>query len=246
MSNFGIIIEARTGSKRLPNKILKKVNKKTILDYLIKRVKTQKKIKKIIVSTTTLKKDLPLIKIAKKNKISFFQGSENDLIKRVIDTAKKNNLKFIVQITSDNPFFDKEIFEILLKIFKQKKYDFVSNSLKSFFPIGSDIRIFKLKNLINSSKYVKGKARQHTCYYFLKNIKKIKSYTLKAGPDYYRPQYRLTLDYKNDLKLIKKIINNFGNKYFSLKSIIKFLDNHKEISVINSNLPTKLTIPKYK
>ena len=36
MSNFGIIIEARTGSKRLPNKILKKVNKKTILDYLIK------------------------------------------------------------------------------------------------------------------------------------------------------------------------------------------------------------------
>ena len=89
MNNFGIIIEARTGSKRLPNKILKKVNKKTILDFLIKRVKTQKKIKKIIVSTTTLKKDLPLIKIAKKNKISFFQGSENDLIKRVIDTAKK-------------------------------------------------------------------------------------------------------------------------------------------------------------
>ena len=133
MSNFGIIIEARTGSKRLPNKILKKVNKKTILDYLIKRVKTQKKIKKIIVSTTTLKKDLPLIKIAKKNKISFFQGSENDLIKRIIDTAKKNNLKFIVQVTSDNPFFDKEIFETLLKIFKQKKYDFVSNSLKKFF-----------------------------------------------------------------------------------------------------------------
>ena len=75
MNNFGIIIEARTGSKRLPNKILKKVNKKTILDFLIKRVKTQKKIKKIIVSTTTLKKDF-LIKIAKKNKISFFQGSE--------------------------------------------------------------------------------------------------------------------------------------------------------------------------
>jgi spore coat polysaccharide biosynthesis protein SpsF (cytidylyltransferase family) len=55
MNNFGIIIEARTGSKRLPNKILKRVNKKTILDYLVKRVKTQKKIKKIIISTTTLK-----------------------------------------------------------------------------------------------------------------------------------------------------------------------------------------------
>jgi spore coat polysaccharide biosynthesis protein SpsF (cytidylyltransferase family) len=246
MNNFGIIIEARTGSKRLPNKILKRVNKKTILDYLVKRVKTQKKIKKIIISTTTLKKDIPLVKIAKKNKIGFFQGSENDLIKRVIDTATVNKLKYIVQVTSDNPFFDIEIFEILLKKFKQKKYDFVSNSLKSFFPIGSDIRIFSLKNLKTTSKYVKGKARQHTCYYFLKNLKKIKSYTLKAGSDYHRPDYRLTLDYKSDLKLIKKIIYNFGNNYCSLKNIIKFLDNNKEISDINSNLPNKLTIPKYR
>ena len=47
MNNFGIIIEARTGSKRLPNKILKKVNKKSILDYLVKRVKTQKKTKNL-------------------------------------------------------------------------------------------------------------------------------------------------------------------------------------------------------
>ena len=48
MNNFGIIIEARKGSNRLPNKILKKFNKKKILNFLIKKFKYQKNIKKKI------------------------------------------------------------------------------------------------------------------------------------------------------------------------------------------------------
>ena len=89
MKNFGIIIEARTGSTRLPNKIIKKIGKVNVLEYLIDRVKKQKKIKKIIIATTKRRKDYKLIKIAKTKKIRWFQGEENDLIKRVIDASKK-------------------------------------------------------------------------------------------------------------------------------------------------------------
>ena len=41
MKNFGIIIEARIGSSRLPNKILKKIVRISILEFLIRRVKKQ-------------------------------------------------------------------------------------------------------------------------------------------------------------------------------------------------------------
>ena len=243
--DYGFIIEARTGSKRLPNKIIKLIKGKTILEHLIDRVKSQKKIKKIIIATTKLKKDNKIIRIAKKKKLLFFKGEENDLVKRVINAAKKNKLKYIIQVTSDNIFFDKDIFGTLLKKFESKHYDFVSNSLNSNFPIGSDIRIFSLNTLIRSSKFIKGKARQHTCYYFLKFPKKIKSYNLKASKEYKRPHYRLTLDFLSDFVLIKKIVEKLGNKYFSLKKIISFLDKNKNISKINSHLPNKLKIPAY-
>ena len=89
MKNYGIIIEARTGSTRFPNKVIKKIGNLTLLDYLIDRVKYQNQIKKIIIATTKKKKDNKIIKIAKKNKINFFRGSENDLIDRISRAAKK-------------------------------------------------------------------------------------------------------------------------------------------------------------
>ena len=106
MKNYGIIIEARTGSTRFPNKVIKKIGNLTLLDYLIDRVKCQNQIKKIIIATTKKKKDNKIIKIAKKNKINFFRGSENDLIDRISRAAKKNNIENIIQVTADNPFFD--------------------------------------------------------------------------------------------------------------------------------------------
>ena len=82
MKNYGIIIEARTGSKRFPNKIIKKIKNRTLLEYLIDRVKFQNKVKKIVVATSTRKRDHKIIKIAKKKQVNFYRGSENDLIDR--------------------------------------------------------------------------------------------------------------------------------------------------------------------
>ena len=70
-----------------------------------------------------------------------FQGHESDLIKRVSDAAIQNNVTDIIQLTSDNPLVDIQILINLYKIYLKGKYDFVSNSIKRTFPIGTDIRI---------------------------------------------------------------------------------------------------------
>ena len=64
---LGIIIEARTNSKRFKNKILKKIYKNySVLDYILKRLKTQKIIKNIVVATTTKKMMLLFARFEKK------------------------------------------------------------------------------------------------------------------------------------------------------------------------------------
>ena len=83
------IIQARCGSKRLPQKHLQKVLGKPIIWYLIKRLKKIILLDEIVLATTNLEEDLKLVKIAKELKIKYFQGSENDVLGRVTEAAKK-------------------------------------------------------------------------------------------------------------------------------------------------------------
>ena len=58
-----IILQARLGSKRLPGKVLKKINGKTILEYVIKRLKKTKLSKNIIIATTKRDEDQKIKKV---------------------------------------------------------------------------------------------------------------------------------------------------------------------------------------
>ena len=105
---LGIIIEVRTGSKRLPSKCLKKINNKNIIEILLHSLTEIKNIKKII-ATTKLKQDDIIEKIAVKNNINIFRGPSQDLVSRVISAAKFNRVDHIIQLTADNPLIDVNI-----------------------------------------------------------------------------------------------------------------------------------------
>ena len=70
MNKFKIscLIQARCGSKRFPNKMIHKIKNRTLLDWVIKRVKKSKLIDEVIIVTSNLKQDKKIIDIAKKIK----------------------------------------------------------------------------------------------------------------------------------------------------------------------------------
>ena len=88
MKNIILIIQARTGSTRFPGKMLKKISNLSLIEWVIKRVKKTKKLKKIIIATTKKKNDDILKKIAKKNKIFIFRGSTKNVLNRYYEAAK--------------------------------------------------------------------------------------------------------------------------------------------------------------
>ena len=74
------IIQARLGSSRFPNKIMKEVNGQKIIEIIYKRLKKSKLINKIIVAIPNNKKDNDLNDFLVKNKISVFRGSEKNVL----------------------------------------------------------------------------------------------------------------------------------------------------------------------
>jgi spore coat polysaccharide biosynthesis protein SpsF len=250
---FGIIIQARTGSKRFPKKILAKINNnKSILEYQISRILKVFTEKNIFLATTKLKEDRVISQIAKKYKIKVFQGSQNNLLKRYLDCAKKYKIKNIIRITSDCPLVDPNLIKKMLNIFCKKKLDYLSNTLpiqKSTYPDGSDIEIFTYKSLIKANSLkANSLEKEHVTNFFWKKKNMFKSGIEKTRQDL--SKYKFSIDYRDELNLVKKIIiflkknklngtakeivdiikkDNFMNKLSKINKL-KFLDNRKDLS----------------
>ena len=99
-----LIIQARMGSTRLPNKMSFKLGEKTVIERILERVKKVKNVKKIIVAISKKKNDDFLANVVRSNKIAVYRGSENDLVDRFYQAAKKWKATHVVRVCADNPF----------------------------------------------------------------------------------------------------------------------------------------------
>ena len=243
MQKFSAIIEARMNSSRLPGKILYKANNKPFLWHLIRRLKKVKQINQIILATTKNPIDNILVKEAKKNKIKFFRGEEDNVKKRVLDAAKKFNVKNIVGITSDCPIIDINLISQVIDTFKSNNVEFVSNCDFRSYPDGMDVAVYKIQALQKSYKLTKSKYYREHVTLFIKHNKKIfKQINIVAPSNIFLPNLGLTLDEYKDYILLKKIIEYFfkrKNFYFTCHEVVKLLNIKKNWSRINSAVSRK-------
>ena len=102
--NIGIITQARMTSTRLPGKVLRQINGRSLLDYHIERLKLTGF--EIIIATTANETDNPIIEFCNKSNIKSSRGSEHNVLSRFYTAAVENNLDIIVRVTSDCPLID--------------------------------------------------------------------------------------------------------------------------------------------
>lgn len=241
-----IIIEARMNSTRLPGKVLLPIMDKPLLLLMVERLKRINFISDIIIATTENRSDDVICNLAKKEKISFYRGSEDDVLGRVLNAAKFYGTEIIVEITSDNPLAEPKLVEEILSFFLDKKnnFDIISTDMGYYnqnslitFPLGLGVKVFKTELLEEvSSKTNHPIDREHVVNYILKNTDYYKCHNFLAKGFYKRPEIRLTMDYEEDYQLIKIIYESLYRKdtNFSFSEIIKFLDSNPELKYINS------------
>ncbi len=170
--NIYAIVQARIGSKRFRGKVLKKIKRKESILILLKRLSNSKKLKKIIVAIPKSAENKKLKKLLIKNNYSIFEGSENDVLNRYYECAKKFSAKHILRITGDCPLIDPKIVDKAIKIYDQSDCDYVSNIQNRSYPDGMDVEIFSFKILekaINSNLSTSDK--EHVTKYFLRSDK---------------------------------------------------------------------------
>ena len=220
------IIQARMGSKRLPGKVLKKLTKFSVAEWLFQRVLQSKKINEVVLATTNLKRDNNLVKVAKKYKVKIFRGSEKDVLGRFYKASIKFKAKNIIRICGDCPFVDPRELDRLIKSFYSKKLDYVcnmENKMNNKYADGFGAEMFSFKTLKKLNKIAnKPTDREHVTIFIWKNLKLFKVFCIPAPKGLNHPQLKFFINTNKDFNKIKDLILKGNiNIFSSAKKIIK-------------------------
>ena len=231
-----VIIEARTGSSRLRNKVIAEIEGKPMIFYVIDRVKQIKSVEQIILATTQEENDKILTEIAKQNSIGSFVGDSIDVLDRGYQCALQNNADPIIRITGDCPLIDPDIVEEMLEFYLKNNYDYVSNRINPKYPDGLDVEIYSFNTLQMAAQNAKWSSeRELVTTYITKNPKNFKIFSYENQEDL--SEYRWTVDEQKDLEFIRKIYSIMKPKTnFSMKEIVEILSKNSELLKINAGI----------
>ena len=235
-------IEARMTSTRLPGKVLKPILGRPALELLIERLQHVSLINEIVVATTTNKTDDPIINVCNNLNITCFRGSEEDVLKRVLDAAKSVSADLIVEITGDCPLLDPYTVEKCIKIFLEGDHDYVSNTIERSYPDGLDVQVFPVSVLEEVDSLTDDPVdHEHVSLYIYRHPERYRLANLKASGDLFWPELGITLDTKEDYELISDIFRELypKNPRFSALDIVKLLREKPELLEINKHIKRK-------
>lgn len=224
-------ITARMKSTRLPKKALLKIGERTTIEHLIDRVKAAKLPDLVVLCTSTHPDDEVLAEIARMNGIEAFRGSPEDKLDRYLRAARKHGIDFIVNVDGDDILCDPELIDRTIEHFRTTQADCI---LWRGFPVGAAPTGIKVDALEKVCQLKEEKDTEVWGGYFT-DTGLFKVEYLDADRDLKHPEFRMTLDYPEDLEFFKEIFKTLytPGKIISLKEVIELLKQNPEIVEIN-------------
>jgi len=141
------IVQARMGSTRFPNKVMKTINGIPMIELLLARLSQSKELDQIVVATSFDTKNLVLVEHVKTLGYACEEGSESDVLERYVSVAKTHKADAVVRITGDCPLVDPELVDQCVKDFRVENVDYFSNVNPPSYPDGLDVEVVKFAAL---------------------------------------------------------------------------------------------------
>ena len=229
------MIQARCGSTRLPNKVLKNLCGKPALQRMIERVQKSKLIDEVIIVTSIEKENLPILRLCSDLGIRVGVGSESDVLDRFYQSAKLLNPDYVIRLTADCPCFDAGLLDLAISEINAES-DYLG-MVSEEFADGLDLEIIRYSALEKSWWEARHSfEREHVTQYILRHPEIFKIQDFKSPVGYFG-DHRWTVDEPEDFEVVKRIYEYFDDgsdmMNFTYKDILDFLNKHPDIKEIN-------------
>ncbi|SNB45045.1 cytidylyltransferase domain-containing protein [Geobacter sp. DSM 9736] len=237
------LIQVRMKSERLPGKALLPVDGTPVIGHVVENLRESRYLDDIVICTTREKDDDALEAFAVDKGVAVYRGDVEDVIKRFHGAALCHGGDVIVRIAGDCPIVSVDAVDLLVENHLAAGVDYTSIEPDAT-PIGSFPQVFSFQALDRLTRYpLDFNYSEYMLYYFTNNPEVFSLNTVPVPAQYRYPQYRLTLDYEEDLRMFEALFKKLREYRlsFSLKNVLLVLQRHPAIAELNSHL-----IPKYK
>jgi spore coat polysaccharide biosynthesis protein SpsF len=243
VSKVSIVIQSRTGSSRLPGKILLPLAGRPLLERMVERVRAAAVPAGIVVATTTEPGDDPVAALCAEIDVDCFRGHPTDLLDRHYQAGCAAGAEVVVKIPSDCPLIDPGVIERVIGFYldHRDEYDFVSNLHPASYPDGNDVEVMSMAALETAWREATlPLQREHTTPFFWDQPERFRvgNVAWETGLDY-SMSHRWTIDYPADYDLIRTIYDRLYTSVrpiFRLDDILRLLEANPDIHRLNARL----------
>ncbi|HYL99108.1 MAG TPA: glycosyltransferase family protein [Blastocatellia bacterium] len=236
-----VVIQARTGSTRMPNKVLMPLAGRPLLQRMVERVQAAHTEFELVVATTIDRSDEPIRELCRSIGVRCFSGHPSDLLDRHYRASIALGAEAVVKIPSDCPLIDPAIIDRVLANFLRDvpRYDYVSNLHPASYPDGNDVEVMTMCAL--EAAWVEAKKpfeREHTTPFIWEQAERFRigNVVWESGLDY-SMSHRWTIDYPEDYEFIRSVYDELWSRskpMFSLADILLLLHARADIQAINA------------
>ncbi len=204
------IVQARMGSTRLPNKVMRPIRGTPMIELLLARLKRAQRVDEIVVATSDDPANRPLVEHVRKLGYACFSGSENDVLDRFVKAAAQAGADTVVRITGDCPLIDPALVDEAVDAFTKQGVDYLTNSDPASYPDGLDVEVFSFASLRRAADETqKPFDREHVTPY-LREPGRFRTTTVRNAEDL--SDLRWTVDEAGDFDVVKNVFEHFADR----------------------------------
>jgi spore coat polysaccharide biosynthesis protein SpsF len=240
MRDLLTVIQARTGSSRLPGKVLLPLGDDSVLGQMLIRVKAAKLAGQIVVAITEEPGDDPLVELSQRYGVACIRGDSQDLIVRHLKALDAFPARAVVKIPSDCPLIDPAIIDRVLgyHLAHEGQFDYVSNLHPQSYPDGNDVEVMTAEALKTAHREATRTIdREHTTPFLWDHPERFRIGNVLAedGNDLSQ-DFRWTLDYREDYELIRAIFDSLSPEkpLFTVDDIVALVRQRPDIRRLNA------------
>ena len=234
-----VILQARTGSSRLPGKVLADLAGRPMLAFLVERLKRCSHVDRVILATTDSPEDDALAALGHTLGLAVFRGSQNDVLSRYALAAEQTDASVLVRITGDCPFVDPGLLGEMIDEFCSQDIDYFSNCLIPTYPDGLDVEVFTRRALLLAQAECIDPAQREHVTPWIRDSGRFRLAQKQHHVDL--SSMRWTVDEPEDLEVIRGVVAHFGGRSdFSWEQVLDLAQQQPDLSIQLSSGPAPI------
>ncbi len=229
------IVQARMGSTRLPNKVMKPIVGVPMIELLLTRLAEASQIDQIVLATSTDERNNPLVEHIQKLGYACVRGSENNVLDRYLVAARKMQADVIVRITGDCPLIDPVLVDQIIVQFKTEGVDYISNFAPASYPDGLDTEVFTIEALERAGRESYDPFDHEHVTPYLRKSGLFKTSVVQHSEDL--SSLRWTVDEPADFEVVSNVFAHFEpNVYFSWTEVLELQYKNPPLFTANNKI----------